>query len=241
MRLWFAIMSTLCAVGAAIALASLVPSSTDAQPSTPDPTDVDIAPIETAIDDPVQQPPEQQSFEFKVWPEELEEFSWENPFEKRHWKLQGWSVDGNSLTGEDAAKGNMALFRKRYKKVMLEFDTVPLGDGGHLNIQCKKTEDTRQRFEVRFRNDQVDIVESDIGSPERNLSFSELDAPARFKRDNPRTVKLILTGNRLLVHINGKRIINCPQPILGTSPEFVFQLNSVGSVWHIAKLRIEGE
>jgi len=248
MRVWFAALSMLCAIGAAIALASLAPKTPSPAPADVEPTSADIestnvATIESEVVD--QTPPklsvQQQSLRFELWPAELDESSWQDPFESRHWDLQGWEVDGESLSGQDVAKTNAAMFRKRYSKLMLEFDAVPLGDGGSLSIRCYKTEDTRQHFDVRLRHDQIDVIESNASLTKHNVAFSELDEPSSFKRDRPSQVKVMLTGNRLLVHLNGKRIINCPQPMLGTSPEFVFQFHAAENVWRIPKLRIEGE
>ncbi|MBM80705.1 MAG: hypothetical protein CMJ78_08945 [Planctomycetaceae bacterium] len=233
MRLGFAISSILVAALATIGLTQLgrlVPEPSSQQSSPPE---------KTSVRDDSESPPESevvaldepQTVDIE---DELEQASWQDPFDEQLWTSIGWTFDESSMTSQsdvDAA----ALFRRRYQQLMLEFALTPTNFEQRFEVELLGIEQPT-RASIQINANTIRVIEVRRG---KNMAIAE--GTVETEAAKARRLKIALTGNRILIHCDGRRVLACEQPSFGKDNEFVFKFITNGGTQRIADLRIEGE
>jgi len=169
-------------------------------------------------------------------PLDLEQSSWDAPFDAVYWNSSGWKFDAQGMTsfGDESS----ARFRRTYVHFMFECQIEPLADVAEpLRVHLKG----RQPNSVMtLAIDGVRLIVSD-DSRERATVIKEEFISADPAPGSPGRLKLAATGNRLIVTWNGATALTCNQIASQSGHAIRFEFASGRTPWRIRELRIEGE
>jgi len=167
---------------------------------------------------------------------DLEQTSWESPFDPAYWKAAGWKFDRDGMLSD--GEESTAMFRRAYERFMFECQIEPQDDSsGPLRVHLKAS---TANSSMTLVIDGVRLVVTDDGSIPPVVIKEETISPAATN-GQPARLKLGATGNRLIVSWNGAVALTCNQ-IAGHSGRPVrFVFAAANSPWRIRDLRIEGE
>jgi hypothetical protein len=168
--------------------------------------------------------------------DQLEETSWQDPFDEKYWTTKGWQFESDSMSSV-ADKLCVATFHRKYRKLMFEAEVTPVGKQGTLEIELfapnrnalVSTSLTTKRITVsaKTRRQQGEIRR-------RDGDFTiETDAPGRLR--------VAATGNRILIFWNNQRVLACNQPAQQSGQPMTITLVAPSAGWRINKMRLEGE
>jgi hypothetical protein len=167
---------------------------------------------------------------------DLDQSSWEAPFDVAYWDSSGWKFDRDGMTS--SGDESSALFRRRYAHFMFECQIEPLAEAAEpLRVRLKGRQ---PKMSMTLAIDGTRLIVTDDSRDPALVVKEEPVSPAPAP-GAPVGLKLAATGNRLIVTWNGTAALTCNQ-IAGQSGRAV-QLEFATSriPWRIRDLRIEGE
>jgi hypothetical protein len=167
---------------------------------------------------------------------DLQQASWEAPFDVACWNSSGWKFEAEGMTSSGDVSS--AVFRRAYQRFMFECQIEPLAE---------VTEPLRVRLKGRQPHATMTLA---LDGARLIVTDDSRDPAAVVKEESvspvpaagaPVRVKLAATGNRLIVTWNGTAALTCNQ-ISGQSGRAVrFEFAAGRTPWRIRDLRIEGE
>jgi hypothetical protein len=169
-------------------------------------------------------------------PLDLQQSSWEAPFDAAYWNSSGWKFDTESMTssGEESS----ALFRRTYVHFMLECQVEPLADVAEpLRVHL---EGRQPKSVMTLAIDAARLIVTDDSHAGATV-IKEESISAGPATGAPGRLKLAATGNRLIVTWNGTAALTCNQLAGQSGRPIRFEFASGRTPWRIRELRIEGE
>ena len=159
--------------------------------------------------------------------------SWQEPFESGYWQAEGWSFDGDAMLCDDDARAE-ATFRRAYHRAMLEFRVQPIGAGGAFEIQLQDPQsDSVTAIEFGYPTDGQRAQDRQI------IAWREIDPGLVAGTESH--VRVNATGNRIVVFLDGRRVLNCDQPSRQSGHPLYLSFVARSFALGIRELRIEGE
>jgi hypothetical protein len=165
-----------------------------------------------------------------------EQTSWEAPFNEEYWESSGWKFDSEGMSSSGEA--STATFRRAYVRFMFVCHVEP-------------QEKTADPLCVRLKGAQPNAVMTlTIGGDRLTVTDESRTPPAVIKEvtvspaamaGQPGHLKLVATGNRLIVSWNGAVALTCNQIASQSGRAVHFEFAIGRTPWRIRDLRIEGE
>lgn len=163
--------------------------------------------------------------------------SWENPFSTELWVSSGWQFSMQSMRSS-GPEATSATFRRPYHKLMLECD-----------ILAAEAPGSTWELQLATRNAQVvmSFIVSDgrlsVVTIENGLAQVVAEKPLtpRLSNSVPRQIRVVATGNRIVVSWDRKRLLSTEQLAAQSGREVVWSIHTSGAKYEIPRLRIEGD
>lgn len=163
--------------------------------------------------------------------------SWENPFSPELWVSSGWQFGKQSMSAP-GPEATSATFRRPYHKLMLECDLLAVEAPG-----------STWELQLATRNAQVvmSFIVSDgrlsVVTIENGLAHVVAEKPlvASLSNSTPRQIRVVATGNRIVVSWDRKRLLSTEQLAAQSGREVVWSIHTSGAKYEIPRLRIEGD
>jgi len=167
---------------------------------------------------------------------EVQQSSWEAPFDAAYWNSSGWKFDAEGMTcsGDESS----ALFRRTYVHFMFECQIEPLADVREpLRVRLKGRQSNTV---MTLAIDGARLVVTDDSREGATVIKAESISPGPAA-GSPGCLKLAATGNRLIVTWNGTTALTCNQTAGPSGRAIRFEFAAGRTPWRIRDLRIEGE
>jgi hypothetical protein len=168
--------------------------------------------------------------------DQLDETSWQNPFDAKLWTTSGWQFETDSMSCP-TGKRCVATFHRKYRKLMFEAEVTPTGKQGTL--------------EIEFFAPRTNAIVSTVLTPKRLTVSAKTrrqqgeirrrDGDYSIDAEKPGRLRITATGNRLLVFWNNRRVLSCNQPSQQSGQPLTITLVAPSAGWRISKMRLEGE
>lgn len=163
--------------------------------------------------------------------------SWENPFSPELWQSTGWKFAAQSMRAT-GAEPSSATFRRPYHKLMFECD-----------ILAAEAPGSTWELRLATRNAQVlmSLILSDgrfaVVTTENGLAHVALEKPLTVPLTDKtaRQIRVVATGNRIVVSWDGKRFLATEQLAALSGREIVWSIHTSGAAYEISRLRVEGD
>lgn len=165
-----------------------------------------------------------------------EQTSWESPFDPDCWTGSGWEFHSAGMRSSVA--GGSVLFRRGYRRLMLECRLVPLGESkGPLQLRLL-TPSTGSALLVQIDGAQLTVLDEEH-TPPRVLKQVKIDPPCT--NATPGRLRLAATGNRVVLAWNGRIVTSCNQPAAQSGHSAQFEFLVAKTPFEVTALRVEGE
>lgn len=162
--------------------------------------------------------------------------SWELPFDAECWEANGWEFSSTGM--RSTTPGSSALFRRGYRRLMLECRLTPL-DGTHGPLQLRLITSTpKSALLVHVDGSRLALLDEQT-KPPRLIKAAKLDPPCT--RENPGRLRLAATGNRVVLAWNGRIALSCDQPAAQSGHSAQFEFLVAKAPFEVTALRVEGE
>ncbi|MES2791818.1 MAG: hypothetical protein V4719_19515 [Planctomycetota bacterium] len=163
--------------------------------------------------------------------------SWENPFSPELWESSGWTFGPQSMqtVGAEAAS---AVFRRPYHKLMFECDVQAAELPGSMWELRLATHNDHAVMSLILRDGRLSIVATENGLT-RVVVEKTLAAP--LSATTVRQIRVVATGNRVVVSWDRKRFLTAEQLAAQSGREITWSLQTSGAKYEIPRLRVEGE
>lgn len=165
-----------------------------------------------------------------------EQTSWESPFDPDCWTGNGWEFNSAGMRSSQA--GGNALFRRGYRRLMLECRLTPLGESkGPLQVRLL-TPSTGSALLVQIDGAQLTLLDEEQ-TPPRVVKQAKIDPPCT--NATPGRLRVAATGNRVIVAWNGRIAMSCNQPAAQSGHSAQFEFLVAKTPFEVTALRVEGE
>jgi hypothetical protein len=162
--------------------------------------------------------------------------SWQDPFTASHWESDGWTFQPEAMQSR-ATKSATAKFRRDYRKITIACRCAPLGEAGVFQIRLFAPT-TDALVQAEFSREMIKVYST---IRRKTIFIKQRRYPVPFVVGKPTTLWLTANGSRVLISCNGKRVINCRQPVELSGKPLQFSLHTDGGAFRISSLRLEGE
>src|SRR5262245_16523063 len=167
---------------------------------------------------------------------DLQQSSWEAPFDALYWDSSGWKFDAEGMTS--SGDESLALFRRTYVHFMFECQIEPLAEVAEpLRVRLKGRQSNTV---MTLAIDGTRLVVTD-DSRERATVIKVESISHGPASGSPGRLKLAATGNRLIVTWNGTAALTCNQIASQSGRAIRFEFAAGRTPWRIRDLRVEGE
>lgn len=167
----------------------------------------------------------------------VDQSSWEAPFRTDLWTHSGWefSKQGMATTGSQRA---WATFSRPYQHLMLECGwQLPQATAPDFEITLSPAE-ARTQIRIVLSHDQLRLVQQ---QGEQSTELKARPCQPTSQTTDPRVLRVVITGTRLLIHWQGRIWITAEQPQALQGRLFHWTLVSSTPQLRITNLRVEGE
>lgn len=173
--------------------------------------------------------------------------SWQNPFRADLWNGSEWSFTDAAMNCSAQAQ-SAAVFVRPYRQLMLEFIVTTTNLESEVPAPVAVKEMSSAFLDVRLANFSGDdallvrfapasaSVLREVKGNQITLRTAPVEEPATHC-----LVRLVLTGQRLLVHRDNKLLININRPTSHMKSPIQLALLPQGSPLLISTMRLEGE
>lgn len=163
--------------------------------------------------------------------------SWENPFSPELWESSGWTFSPQSMQTLGAETAS-AIFRRPYHKLMFECDVQAAELPGSMWELRLATHNDHAVMSLILRDGRLSIVATENGLT-RVVVEKTLAAP--LSATTVRQIRVVATGNRVVVSWDRKRFLTAEQLAAQSGREITWSLRTSGAKYEIPRLRVEGE
>lgn len=163
--------------------------------------------------------------------------SWENPFSPELWHSTGWNFTSQSMRATGTEQSS-ATFHRPYHKLMFECDIIAAEAPGSMWELRLSTRNAQVVMSLILSDGQLSVVTIENGLAQVAVE-KRLTAPLTSKA--ARQLRVVATGNRIVVSWDGKRFLATEQLAAQSGREIVWSIHTSGAAYEIPRLRVEGD
>lgn len=163
--------------------------------------------------------------------------SWENPFSPELWESTGWTFAYKSMRATGPGPSS-ATFRRHYQKLMFECDILAAEAPGSTWKLQLTTRNSQVVMSIVLHDGRLSVLTIENGLT-RLVVEKPLTAP--LSPQTARHIRVVATGNRIVVSWDRKRFLTTEQLASQSGHEIAWSIYSSGAEYQISRLRVEGD